>query len=1107
MSGSTGQVVGGVVGAVVGFYVGGPTGAQYGWAIGSTLGAIADPEKVQGPRLQDRTVQVSSYGQSIPIIYGGDAVAGNVIWATELQETATESGGKGGPEVTSYSYSVSCAILIAEGELPGLRRIWADAKLVYDASEDADEQTRAASTAFAEFFTFYGGAEDQLPDPTMEAALEAGNVSAYRGYCYVVFTDLPLGEFGNRIPNFRFEIGTPAEESSSDTDDVIWAPLRIYPWTTDARPIHSRGEQWTSFRVQASPYDETFTNYAQAVAARQLHWANHALGAYADQFIGYQTSVNFRLSLFPESLGPATVDGETNNVEWVHYSLNFEVPNVIAELPNRPDYDNWNFGMWGDSMKRAGCAYNWDPPVQDARSFYSIDNEGSQIAWVTRVHHPELDEVFPEQYRHAIATYVWTSATAHWGVVCGAPVENLEVRRLPAPPPDVVGCPVGDPDVLGEPAQMPGNACFCLASDGTVTSNDSITYEVVEVSNGFRQLAPVLYLEGLLYQNALGPVLPAGHPDWDNAAFWDAARTAALADGSLQPDFAPFTPVVVDRVARGERSSGCELQAQAELNADLGVIVADLCRRAGMPFGSYDVAALYGIVVQGYTITRQMLVRAALLPLQQCFWWDFVESGAVLKAVLRGAAPAATIGLDDLGATESGESAIRVVPNRSQETELPATVTVTYPVRLASYEAGTQRARRVTTRSQQEMAADFAVVMPDAHASDVADVLMYAAWTNRTVRQFATTRKHARLEPTDVVAVNDGEFSVQLRLVERVEDGPVIRWTGVDERPAAYAPITTPGPVTGGGSGSVRYDGPMKLLLLDIPLLRDVDDTPGHYAAAGGYTPAWTNGTAFRSYDDGATFAVVRNMDRRVTYGYATTALGDFGGGNMVDEANTVTVRMHHGSLATITQAALLSDGNAALLGQEIIQFKRADLASPDVYVLSGLLRGRCGTEQHMATHAVDDAFVLLAASSVYRIEDELDKLGVAAVWKGVSPGSALADALPVDFTNTGISSMPLAPVHLRAVPLDGTTLQIDWERRTRKGGTWRPYVDALLAEETEQYHVRLATSGDVTISEQTVTANTATVTIASAPAGSVITVRQLSASVGPGFPASVTVA
>ena len=65
---------------------------------------------------------------------------------------------------------------------------------------------------------------------------------------------------------------------------------------------------------------------------------------------------------------------------------------------------------------------------------------------------------------------------------------------------------------------------------------------------------------------------------------------------------------------------------------------------------------------------------------------------------------------------------------------------------------------------------------------------------------------------------------------------------------------------------------------------------------------------------------------------------------NTFDEANTVTVTLLGGALFSTSEFLVLNGDNAALLGDEIIQFKTATLVSGTTYILSGLLRGRRGT-------------------------------------------------------------------------------------------------------------------------------------------------------------------
>ncbi len=181
-----------------------------GAVVSMVVNAIVNkPEDVvqTGPRLEDLTIQTSTYGVSLPIVYGTVRIAGNVIWSTNKIETKTvkKSGGKGGgPKVTqtTYTYAASFAIALCEGEITGIRRIWNHGKLVYDISETNTESTGLLNDKFVT----YKGTQTQLPDPTIESIEGVGKTPAYRGMAYVVFNNLELAEFGNTLPNLTFEV-------------------------------------------------------------------------------------------------------------------------------------------------------------------------------------------------------------------------------------------------------------------------------------------------------------------------------------------------------------------------------------------------------------------------------------------------------------------------------------------------------------------------------------------------------------------------------------------------------------------------------------------------------------------------------------------------------------------------------------------------------------------------------------------------------------------------------------------------------------------------------------------------------------------------------------
>lgn len=225
------SAAGGAVGASIPF-VGPVIGATIGRSLGATVGGFIDnavfgtpTRQVEGTRLSDLAVQVSTYGKTIPILYGTMRIAGNIIWATSLKETVntttTRSGGGKGSSggtrttATTYSYSVSLAIALCAGEISEVVRAWADAKLL-DASYGN--------------YRIYRGTQDQLPDPLMEAIEGAGNVPAYRGLAYIVLEDFPLADFGNRIPNFSFEVKRPVrtpDYGTQTTEEMITAMTLI----------------------------------------------------------------------------------------------------------------------------------------------------------------------------------------------------------------------------------------------------------------------------------------------------------------------------------------------------------------------------------------------------------------------------------------------------------------------------------------------------------------------------------------------------------------------------------------------------------------------------------------------------------------------------------------------------------------------------------------------------------------------------------------------------------------------------------------------------------------------------------------------------------------
>lgn len=221
--------------------------AMVGWNLlfyaGATIVARAlapKPKPIEGPRVDDLKVTTSAYGANIAHGYGVTRIGGNLIWALPIREQKhTERvGGKGGgpsQKIITWSYWFTGAVAVGEGPIDDILRIWADSKLVFDRGGNlqASERERRRLNTSQEFndqfidaldsggeytgtrragwtIRLYKGTEDQLPDPAMEADIGVENTVPHRGIAYVVFDDCPLADFGNRVPNFSFEVAWKA---------------------------------------------------------------------------------------------------------------------------------------------------------------------------------------------------------------------------------------------------------------------------------------------------------------------------------------------------------------------------------------------------------------------------------------------------------------------------------------------------------------------------------------------------------------------------------------------------------------------------------------------------------------------------------------------------------------------------------------------------------------------------------------------------------------------------------------------------------------------------------------------------------------------------------
>lgn len=212
------------------------------------------PKGSSSPQLVEIGITGASETDVVPRVFGRARVQGQIIWVTKFTETTRTtkvSGGKGSAlgggsgKNTEYLYSVSVAYAICEGgPNTTLGRVWADGDVL-----DMGDYV----------YRFYEGSETQTADPKIVAV--EGYAPAFRGTAYIVFEDLPLEKFGNRVPQLAFEIVRPL--SGENTLENTLRAINLIPATGEfaySTTVVNQIDQFGNSRAENSSLSKTQTN-------------------------------------------------------------------------------------------------------------------------------------------------------------------------------------------------------------------------------------------------------------------------------------------------------------------------------------------------------------------------------------------------------------------------------------------------------------------------------------------------------------------------------------------------------------------------------------------------------------------------------------------------------------------------------------------------------------------------------------------------------------------------------------------------------------------------------------------------------------------------------
>lgn len=518
----------------------------------------------------------------------------------------------------------------------------------------------------------------------------------------------------------------------------------------------------------------------------------------------------------------------------------------------------------------------------------------------------------------------------------------------------------------------------------------------------------------------------------------------------------------------GNRIPNITFEVNTQYNK-LADIINIIRRDAGLADSQCKITGMSDIYVPGISITGSTF-REQLEPLQTIYLFDGIEKEGQVEFKQRDFSDPIDVSVDDMGTVESSSSESSSSENnaaytisRKNERELPKTLSLTYLSSDNDFENVTISRSRPNIVSNSDKSVSLSVVMSDAWARSVVETLLYEAWTAQTSYAFTLPNSYANLCPGDILRLcfdSRQPYAIVTKVsygtpgMVKVEATDVGKTTFIQ-----YDRKVDPNIV----ANILRPPTPVLSHFLDIPRLpKDTlsDDEHIYYAANA------------ETYYGAQVYKETYHGSQRYTNALLSAPAGTFGvvqtalpsaPTHRFDIKNYVDVVLFKGTLSSATKADVLNWANAALIGDEIVQFKDATLIGENKYRLSTILRGRAGTEDCVATHVAGERFVLLDSSletiSVPRAE-WFSPVNYKVCQSTVGVTSEITESYELSLS--GNIAMPYSVCHVKSKRNTIGDIALTWKRRTRGDGIWKDYSDVPVNEAAEQYSIDIINSGAV---------------------------------------------
>lgn len=1028
--------------------------------------ALQMTRKIEGPRLDDLNVTVADYGTPLNYFYGKRRFnAVPIIWAEPIREVKRKSKTKGG-KYNEYSYFGSWAVVVADHEIDQITRVWFDKHLVYDVTgagplhpfqigttqtANKGKSTRSINVNLSDHFRIYLGTEDQVADPRMVADVEskhgANSCPDYKGVAYIVFEEVPLEKFGNRIPQISVEaIRESVPSYPYETFPVELNNSRL--WNT----IISEDGNWLMW----SWTDGTFETW---------YLPTRTLIRRGNVGIDLSYSRDGGIDWLPDGSLIGISGGATGGRDFFTMTREGVVSSYATDYfglgaSNLQQtmtvvIDGNGLEHWGTTPPALAGNYFWFDGVKYSPS--AMGYSGRAICWFADSF-GDIWTILTDEGTTPSLRFLKMVDTSGRGtptlVTVGAGLPNSG-SSYPYASAIHYGDETYDHFVLAWEDDLYAIDCFTGA---IIASNTTVLYDVYNGDASFKAHIPgrpTIWLGG-----------PGGGSEI-RLSDLTALRTFDPSDWKVE-DTDGFIYIPVLNAIAGWPSAGSDVMTLYYLDrpdsdgSTLEFAINDVSTRCGIDLDLIDASEMTQRINYSWT---QGTGRDVLEPLLDVHDSIVRPHDFGLEFIKLGRASLGTLTYDEFLAGDSERARYNITIE--QDTDIPRRVSVNYADLTADQQPNVASDQRAvdTVDSVRELSINLTTLalQPD-DAQQLTERWLRRRWFSRESYGFGVTARKLAIEPGDVYDVNFDGILKRGRVTATTiqKSGSLLLELERDDPLIATLSGSAGQPLDGHTPDALIIPMPTKAFVIDTTLIKDGDNdqtSPLIYYGAGPQADGtWLGATIFESPDGSNSYEDVANIPSyfAASWGYTTAALYDVETCGLWDRGSGVNVFVPYGALTSITEA----EANANPLLNRIIfengehvQFTTATLESDGSYTLTGLKRGRRGTEWATSTHTPGEAFIVIGSTLI--MARGAGDIATNLYFKAVGAADNI-DAMPVQTVAfEGKTLKPYSPVHVNATKDSGTgDWTITWIRRTRIGGAWTGGASIPLGENSENYKV-----------------------------------------------------